>query len=88
MTHDAASAMGVCHAFVARAPVDGAAFTAMVSDVSRDLLCASDAVIAAVEDLQFGDVNPTWPRRDGLYWLHRSERGERVLGGMTWCRSR
>ena len=53
MTHDAASGMGVCQAFVARAPVDGAAFTAMVSDVSRDLLFASDAVIAAVEDLQF-----------------------------------
>jgi ANTAR domain len=53
MTHDGAPTMQVCQAFVARAPVDGAAFTAMLSDMSRDLLCASDAVVEAVEDLQF-----------------------------------
>ncbi len=43
----------VCQAFVAQAPVDGAAFTVMTSDALRDTLCASDEVIAAVEELQF-----------------------------------
>lgn len=53
MTGDGQSAAAVCVAFVALAPVDGAAFTVMTSDAARDTLCASDEVIAAVDELQF-----------------------------------
>lgn len=43
----------ICTAFMAAAPVDGAAFTVMTSDAVRDTLCASNDVIAALEDFQF-----------------------------------
>ena len=35
----------VCRAFVASAPIDGAAFTQMTSDTARDPWVASDAKI-------------------------------------------
>jgi ANTAR domain len=46
-------AMAVCLACVAGSRLDGAAFTVMTSSLARETLCASDAVIAAVEELQF-----------------------------------
>lgn len=44
---------GVCRACVAELPVDGAVFTAMVSDAARETLYASDAVADQTEQLQF-----------------------------------
>jgi hypothetical protein len=43
----------VCRAFVAGAPIDGAAFTQMTSDTARDPWVASDAVIAGIESAQY-----------------------------------
>lgn len=54
MPVDADPPLRVCRAFVAAAPLDGAAFTVMTSDAWRDTVCASDPVIRAVVDLQFG----------------------------------
>jgi hypothetical protein len=45
--------MAVCLACVASTPLDGAAFTVMTSDIARATVCASDSVIAAIEELQF-----------------------------------
>lgn len=53
MGHGSTAALRLCRAFVAQAPVDGAAFTAMASASRWDTLCASDDVIAAVEEAQF-----------------------------------
>jgi len=44
----------VCRAFVASAPIDGAAFTQMTSDTARDPWVASDDTIAAIESSQYG----------------------------------
>jgi hypothetical protein len=43
----------VCRAFVASAPIDGAAFTQMTSDSARDPWVASDTTIAAIESAQY-----------------------------------
>jgi len=43
----------VCRAFVASAPIDGAAFTQMTSDTARDPWVASDATIEAIEAAQY-----------------------------------
>jgi len=43
----------VCRAFVASAPIDGAAFTQMTSDTARDPWVASDPTIAAIEAAQY-----------------------------------
>lgn len=43
----------VCQVFTAATPVQGAAFTVMTSDPVREMLCASDAVIAKIAALQF-----------------------------------
>lgn len=43
----------VCRAFVASAPIDGAAFTQMTSDAVRDPWVASDAAIATIESAQY-----------------------------------
>jgi hypothetical protein len=43
----------VCRAFVASAPIDGAAFTQMTSDAARDPWVASDATIATIESAQY-----------------------------------
>lgn len=53
MAHGVGAALQLCRAFVAQAPIDGAAFTVMTSASRWDTLCASDDVIAAVEELQF-----------------------------------
>jgi hypothetical protein len=53
VTPSPTSAMVICRAFMTRAPVDGAAFTAMTSDTIRDTICASDPVIAEIEQIQY-----------------------------------
>ncbi|MGH8962838.1 MAG: GAF and ANTAR domain-containing protein [Jatrophihabitantaceae bacterium] len=47
------SALVVCRAFLTRAPLTGAAFTVMSSDVMRDTVCASDEVIAEITAVQY-----------------------------------
>lgn len=53
VANDVDSAGTVCAAFAVATPCQGAAFTVMTSDSARELLCASDPVIAAVAELQF-----------------------------------
>lgn len=53
MSSGAGAALAACQAFTAAAPVQGAAFTVMDSDLARETLCASDAVIAKIAALQF-----------------------------------
>src|SRR5690348_18006885 len=47
------SVLLVCRAFVASAPIDGAAFTQMTSDTARDPWVASDVVIERIESAQY-----------------------------------
>jgi hypothetical protein len=49
----AATASGVCGVCVDALPVDGGAFTVMTSDAGRDVLCASDRLIAEIQQVQF-----------------------------------
>lgn len=50
---DAEAVVGVCAACIDRLPYDGAAITVMTSDVQRQIVYASDDVVAAIERLQY-----------------------------------
>ncbi|KAA1416918.1 GAF and ANTAR domain-containing protein [Nocardioides humilatus] len=43
----------ICRTFVDSAPIDGAAFTEMLSDQTREIWCASDPVVDELERIQY-----------------------------------
>jgi hypothetical protein len=52
-TGSPAAALGVCQTAVAWLPLAGAALTVMVSTDRQELVCASDATAARIDELQF-----------------------------------